>query len=194
MKHTLLEILRDPRTGRGFEVQATAEENGRIKEGKLIAIDSGRSYLIKNFIPRFVERQSYTESFGKQWNRYRQTQIDRFNGTTLTHDRFYQGTGWSPEELKGQRILEVGCGAGRFTEVLLNAGAEVYAIDSSTAVDACWSNHGPHPRLFVLQADLHEIPFTSEFFDKVFCYGVLQHTPDPRRAFLSLIPFLKSGG
>lgn len=33
-----------------------------------------------------------------------------------------------------------------------------------------------------------------ESFDYVFCYGVLQHTPDPKKAFLSIVEYLKPGG
>ncbi len=171
-----------------------AEAYGEIKEGILIERLSGNTVPIRNFIPRFVEHDSYTASFGKQWNRYRRTQIDRFNGTTFSAKRFYDGTGWAHAELQGQRILEVGCGAGRFTQVMLDAGAEVYALDYSTAVDACWTNNGPHPQLSLVQADLYAMPFPPGFFDNVFCYGVLQHTPDVKRAFMSLLPFLKPGG
>lgn len=143
---------------------------------------------------QFKQSADYTRSFGLQWNRYRRVQIDCYNGTTLSHDRLFGGTGWRPEELRGQKILEVGCGAGRFTQVLLDADAEVYAIDSSTAVYACRQNNAPHPRLHMIQADLYALPFRNEVFDRIFCYGVLQHTPDVKRAFLSLIPFLKKGG
>jgi len=38
------------------------------------------------------------------------------------------------------------------------------------------------------------MPFPHDEFDKVFCFGVLQHTPDPRAAFDALPPFLKPGG
>ena len=153
-----------------------------------------RVFPIRQGIARFVQGPSYAESFGEQWMRFRRTQIDRFNGTTLSRDRFYSGTGWTPEGVKDQRILEVGCGAGRFTQVLLDAGAEIYAIDLTSAVEACWANCGPHPRLHVSQADLFQLPFREQGLDKIFCYGVLQHTPDPRRAFLSLVPFLRPGG
>jgi SAM-dependent methyltransferase len=38
------------------------------------------------------------------------------------------------------------------------------------------------------------MPFRPEHFDRVFCYGVLQHTPDVRLAFQAMVPFLKPGG
>ena len=170
------------------------EEYGEIKSGHLVAPGTDESYAIKNFIPRFVKEGGYADSFGKQWNRYRKVQIDKFNGLSNSRDRFYIGTEWSEDELKGQRILEVGSGAGRFTQIMLEAGAELYTCDFSSAVEANWANNGPHERLTIFQADIYNLPVPYNYFDKVFCYGVLQHTPDVKKAFMSLIPFFKSGG
>jgi SAM-dependent methyltransferase len=195
MRPQSLERLVDPGTGALLEIKSiAAEEHSEIKTGELVAADSGNLYPIKHFIPRFVPDDDYTASFGEQWNRYRRTQLDRFNDTTLSRDRLFEGTGWSPAELIGQRVLDVGCGAGRFTQVLLDAGAELCSLDYSSAVEACWSNNGPHERLTLVQADLYKIPFPQASFDKVFCYGVLQHTPDVKLAFMSLVPLLKTGG
>lgn len=195
MRPNAVDVLACPSTGHPLTIGSVlAEEGGEIREGTLVDPACHQVWPIHHFIPRFVRDGSYTTSFGEQWNRYRRTQIDRFNGTTLSSDRFYAGTQWNADELKGQRILEVGCGAGRFTQVMLDAGAEVYATDYSTAVDACWNNHGPHRNLCVAQADLYVNPFRRESFDRVLCFGVLQHTPDVKRAFMSLLPFLKSGG
>jgi SAM-dependent methyltransferase len=170
-----------------------AEEGDAIKTGELLCPE-GDTIPVRNYVPRFVPNSGYTENFGQQWNFFRRTQIDKFNGTTLSRDRFYSGTGWSVDELKGARILEAGCGAGRFTQIMLDAGARVFSVDLSSAVDACFKNNGPHGNLCVVQADLCHIPFRRHSFDKVFCYGVLQHTPDPRASFMNLIPFLKPGG
>lgn len=195
MRPESLEVLRSPGTQSPLKIKSVTEEEGNeIKTGELIEASSGSTYPIVNFIPRFVSDDSYTASFGEQWNRYRRTQLDRFNGTTLSRDRLFEGTGWTPEELNGQTVLEAGCGAGRFTQVLLDAGANLCSFDYSSAVEACWSNNGPHERLTLVQADLYRIPYAQNFFDKVFCYGVLQHTPDVKQAFMSLVPHLKSGG
>jgi SAM-dependent methyltransferase len=187
--------LRCPRGDHGLILEAGAREtSGDVQEGALVCPLDGARVPIRGAIPRFREDDGYAANFGEQWNRFRRTQLDRFNGTTLSRDRFYAGTGWTPAELEGARVLEVGCGAGRFTQILLEAGANVFALDYSSAVDACYANHGPHPRLCVVQADLYRMPFEPASFDDVFCYGVLQHTPDPRAAFLALAAFLKPGG
>lgn len=179
--------------GAPFRVAAIEREEGdEIVEGLLEAGDC--LVPIRGSIPRFIDQPAYLTSFGEQWNRYRRTQIDKFNGTSLSRERFVAGTGWTPDELRGRSVLEVGCGAGRFTQVMLDAGAEVVALDASVAVNACWTNNAPHERLTVVQADLFEMPFAPGSFDRVFCYGVLQHTPDVRRAFQALLRPLRSGG
>ena len=38
------------------------------------------------------------------------------------------------------------------------------------------------------------MPFAKASFDKIFCIGVIQHTPDPEKAFKSLVGYLKPGG
>ena len=48
--------------------------------------------------------------------------------------------------------------------------------------------------LHTFQASLYNIPLHEEQFDKIYCLGVLQHCPDVKKAFMSLVPFLKSGG
>ena len=144
-------------------------------------------------IPRFVADEGYAESFGEQWNRWRAVQLDSVTAKPLSRTRLFEGTGW-PRRLDDETVLEVGCGAGRFTEVLLDAGAEVWAVDASSAVDAARANLGEHPRLHIAQADLFDLPFERGTFDRVLCFGVLQHTPDPRRAFLEVCEYARPGG
>ena len=38
------------------------------------------------------------------------------------------------------------------------------------------------------------MPFRDGFFDKTFCIGVLQHTPDVKKAFDSLVKKVRSNG
>jgi SAM-dependent methyltransferase len=147
----------------------------------------------RNGIPRFVTDDGYAESFGEQWNTYRRVQLDSATGRPLSRERLFRGTAW-PENLEGERVLEVGAGAGRFTEVLLEAGAEVWAVDTSSAVDAAHSNLGDHERLHLAQADLFDLPFERGSFDRVLCYGVLQHTPDPRGAFVTVCEYARPSG
>jgi len=96
--------------------------------------------------------------------------------------------------MSGERILEAGCGSGRFTEIALETGAEVLAFDLSSAVEVAYCNNKSAPSLHFFQGSILEIPLRKGLFDRIFCMGVLQHCPDPKEAFLSLVPFLRPGG
>jgi SAM-dependent methyltransferase len=176
-------------------LRAETERHGEIVSGRLVCDPSGHSFPIENAIPRFVTRDNYAVSFGLQWNQFRKTQLDSHSGQPISRDRFFRFTGWRPEDLAGKRVLDVGCGAGRFLEIALSCGAHVVALDYSSAVDACWANHQDKPNLLgVVQGDIYALPFVPKQFDFVYCLGVLQHTPDVRRAFRALPAHLKAGG
>lgn len=167
--------------------------NGNIKEGKLSCINCKLEFPVTNYIPRFVPPENYAKSFGFQWNKHARTQIDKFSGIDMSHNRFFKVTGWQ-ENLKGQKILEAGCGAGRFTQIALETEAEVFSFDYSNAVDANLLNNGLQKNFYPFQANIFHVPLRTETFDKIFCFGVLQHCPDPKKAFMSLLPYLKHGG
>ena len=151
------------------------------------------TYPVVAAVPRFVTSEHYAASFGMQWNRHRRTQLYSHTGQPISKTRVFSTTGW-PERLEGQRVLEAGSGAGRFTEVLIATGAHVYSFDYSSAVDANAANHAAAPNLTLFQGDIFAIPVKAQAFDKVLCIGVLQHTPDPERAFKSLATYVRSGG
>jgi len=194
VKERLLELLRCPSCGDTLNLEEAVWDQGEVKEGHLLSPGCGARYPVRNFIPRFVGDDNYARGFGFQWNRHARTLVDSFNGTTITADRFYAGTRWQRADLAGKRILEAGCGAGRFTEVMLEAGMEVFSVDYSNAVDACLANHGLHPNLHLIQGNIYALPFAKGNFDRVFCFGVLQHTPDVRKSFLSLAAQLAPDG
>jgi SAM-dependent methyltransferase len=170
------------------------EAGSEIERGRLVCRDCDREYPIVRFVPRFVPERNYAESFGLQWNRFRKTQLDSHTGQPITRDRFLRQTGWQPEQLAGMRVLDVGCGAGRFAEVALSFGARVVAVDFSFAVDACWENLSHHAGLDVIQADVCHLPFQTGRFDFVYCFGVLQHTRKVEQAFMALPMQLRAGG
>ncbi|MCU0242254.1 MAG: class I SAM-dependent methyltransferase [Vicinamibacteria bacterium] len=154
----------------------------------------GCFYPVRAGIPRFVAADNYTASFGLQWKRYLKTQLDSHTGATISRDRLARCFGRPLETLAGLTVLEAGCGAGRFTEVLLAHGARVLACDMSIAVEANAENCGAAPNYFVMQADIGRLPLAPAACDVVFCLGVLQHTPDPEAAIASLARQLKPGG
>lgn len=156
--------------------------------------DCRKTYPMLRGVRRFVDAEHYTGSFGYQWNRFAKTQLDSANGTTRSRDTFIERTGFALESLRGKRVLDAGNGMGRFAEICANAGADVYGIDLSSAVDPAAANLAGRANVSISQADIFAPPFARESFDFIYSIGVLHHTPSTRRAFESLVPLLKPGG
>jgi SAM-dependent methyltransferase len=157
---------------------------------------SNASYPVVRGVPRLCEASNYTQSFGLQWNMFRETQIDS-EQVRQSEIRFFAETGWAPEDLDGLDILEVGSGAGRFSRVILErTNANLWSVDYSSAVDANMATNGAiaPDRFRLFQASIYELPFPDDSFDKVVCLGVLQHTPDFEASVRSLIAKCKVGG
>jgi 2-polyprenyl-3-methyl-5-hydroxy-6-metoxy-1,4-benzoquinol methylase len=156
---------------------------------------SGCHFPIVNGIARFVASPQYASAFGLQWRKYRRTQLDSYMGVPLTELRLRRCLGeklW--DSLQGSTVLEVGCGAGRFTEVLLKEGALVTSVDLSDAVEANQESFPQGPHHVIGQADVYALPFQSAQFDIVLCLGVIQHTPEPEKTFKALWHHVRPGG
>lgn len=168
------------------------------RDGERFVDEAGNAFPIVNSVPRFCEAANYTESFGKQWNWFDTTQLDRAdNSISQSSERFFKETGWTAESLAGLDVLEVGSGAGRFTGVVLaETEARLWSVDYSNAVEANARNHATYlgGRLQLAQASIYDMPFADGSFDRVFCLGVLQHTPDFRASVKALVAKAKPGG
>ena len=178
------------------EHQAAFSMTGAIEahqDGTLRA-SCGCRFPVRSGIPRFVWEDTYADAFGLQWNNYRTTQLDSHTGVSISKDRLSRCVGCRLEDLRGASVLEVGCGAGRFTEVLLNAGASVFAVDLSSAVEANYANCGAAPGHFVCQADVLSLPVAPASFDLVIALGMIQHTPSPEGAIEALANSVRPGG
>jgi SAM-dependent methyltransferase len=164
-----------------------------IESGILKCVQCEKEYEIIKGIPRFVSADNYAKGFGFQWTKHSKTQYDSFNGTKISQTRFFKETKW-PRELKGEVIFEVGSGSGRFTEQAASTGAMVVSMDYSNAVDANYASNGDKNNVLIVQGDIYKMPFRGNYFDRLFCFGVLQHTPNVQESFMSLPAYLKPGG
>ncbi len=148
----------------------------------------------KNNILRFVPSGSYASLFGDQWKVYKKTQLDSYSGVPITETRLNRCLGPELQSLQGKTVLEAGCGAGRFTEVLLKKGATLVSADLSDAVEVNQENFPQNDTHLVIQADINNMPFADESFDVVICLGVIQHTPDSDKTIEDLYKLVKKGG
>src|SRR5258708_6667660 len=147
----------------------------------LVCSTCGRKYPTLNDVIRFVGEQEYAGSFGFQWKLYARTQLDD-ESSQRSERAFRRRTGFSPEEIKGKLVLDVGCGMGRFADVATRWGARVVGIDLSLASEVAAKNLSGREAV-ILQADVFRLPFASGSFDYIYSIGVLHHTPNCEQAF-----------
>jgi SAM-dependent methyltransferase len=146
-----------------------------------------REYPVVEGIPRFVEQQ-HLASFGLQWNRYEVAHDDEDRAT------FQAKTGFSLSGLAGQRVLDAGCGGGRYCKVAAEAGALVTGADHSSAVEKASQLCGHLDSIRLVQADLKRLPFEPESFDLVFSIGVMHHDTETRAVFDAVSRMVRPGG
>jgi ubiquinone/menaquinone biosynthesis C-methylase UbiE len=168
------------------------------REGDNFVDAAGNAFPIISGVVRIAELDNYTKSFGVQWNKFDKTQLDREDDKLrFSRERFFAETHWDKEDLSGKNVLEVGSGAGRFSQVVLkHTRAKLYSIDYSDAVTANYKNNqsiSPE-RFHLFQASIYDMPFPNNSFDKVFCLGVLQHTPNFDASIKALVEKAKPGG
>lgn len=171
-----------------------AEKDKEIAEGNLLCSNCYSYYPIRNYIPRFVYTDKYVYSFSIEWTLHKDMQLDSFSGTRESEKTFEEKTGFDLQKLKGRLVLDVGCGARRFMEVVEKYGTEVVGIDMSFSVDSAFRNLGFKKNIHVIQADIFSLPLKKDIFDYIFSIGVLHHTPNTKEAFKQLPRLLKEGG
>jgi len=104
----------------------------------------------------------------------------------------------------GDRVLDMGCGAGRHAFALYRRGAHVVALDLDEAelkdvagMFAALREEGEAPTGAAAQAvrgSAYTLPFADETFDRVVAAEVLEHLPQDGPAMAELHRVLKPGG
>src|SRR5262249_30716410 len=120
-------------------------------------------------------------AYSLQWNRYRIIRPEEDRATFRSRTRL------SDADLEGKVVLDAGCGMGRYLRIAAESTAFlIVGIDLSHAVVAARELTAHLSQVGVVRGDLLTLPFPPGSFDQVYSLGVLDHTPDPREAFLSL--------
>lgn len=96
----------------------------------------------------------------------------------------------------GLRILDAGCGIGRFAVRLARAGNDVLGVDSCLPSLEAAARHGAGLPLRLLAADLEALPDSvpSHGFDRVLAMEVLCYAQEPEALAARLVACLKPGG
>ena len=96
-----------------------------------------------------------------------------------------------------KRILDAGCGNGRYSRFLLrwaDDDAFITGFDLSQRMLKRARRRLHSSRIGHVAADLTKLPFASGLFDAVVCGYVLEHLPDPRPGLMELARVMRPGG
>ena len=95
---------------------------------------------------------------------------------------------------RGKKVLEVGCGIGTDAINFARAGADLTAVElSRESLELCqrrFDVFGLKARLYQANAEELSNVVPREEYDLVYSFGVIHHTPNPRRAIEELMKYL----
>ncbi len=146
---------------------------------------------IQKGIPRFTGEE-YVTNFSFQWKQFKNFEVIH----PIKDDTYFsEGLGLSPKDVESRRVLEVGCGSGRAMRHFKKGNPRLYvAIDMSNSVEVVEEDFRSDKNCLIIQADLTLLPLQFNFFDVVFSYGVLHHTPSPNLSFQAIARHVAENG
>jgi SAM-dependent methyltransferase/uncharacterized protein YbaR (Trm112 family) len=194
------------------ERSATADE---VTEGSLRA-ECGRVFPVIDGVPRLLPREAEAtlvrdhpgfftrhpdllprgtlaassvssqtqQAFGDEWQRF----PDLHDVHAGIFRWYFEGPG--EPDWKHLRVLDAGCGMGRWLHFARREGAYAVGMDVSKAVDVAAAREDGD----FVQADLRCPPFPSGSFDLVYCLGVLHHLEDPVAGLRALAALVRAEG
>ncbi|MDD2753518.1 MAG: methyltransferase domain-containing protein [Candidatus Portnoybacteria bacterium] len=193
MEETLIEIIVCPECGAKFSFENILRENGVIVSGDIKCSSCGKIYPIIKGIPRLLPESDRFDNYSKNFEHYL-LRMD-WHKAKRNKERFYELTGWEKGDLVGKDILDAGCGNGRWLVQFAEEGAgNIVGFDFTQAIERAVENCREFTGIHFLQSDLFKMPFKDEYFDIVYCHGVLMMTPDPEKAVECLGKKVKPGG
>ena len=219
MRESLLRYLSCPQCHSQFDLAVLSKDNDQVIEGLLRCAGAQHLYPVVRSIPRIApkafdqEREFSTKykelifthqvtsvisddpgveqtqkSFSRQWNTYRVQRPEEDSAY------FRSKSGVDPSKLKGQMVLDAGCGSGRYARIAGEARATVIGVDFSAAVETAVANTAHLPNVHIIQSDIFELPLQPQLFEFIYSIGVLHHTPNTKKALSRLVPLLTHSG
>ena len=130
-----------------------------------------------------------------QWEAMAEDWISLQNCETSHRDAMLDG--WMLDavgEVSGLKVVDLGCGEGRFSRMLARRGAEVTGVDLCRPLIEFAKNHRVSDEAYLLgdMEDLHGVP--SDEFDIAVSYVTLVDIPDMRSAVCEAFRVLRRGG
>jgi|SRR6185503_11530603 SAM-dependent methyltransferase len=136
-------------------------------------------------------KEQTIRDFGDQWTRYRESD-GYFGSAELLRDIVEPLV--PVEELRGKRVAEIGSGAGRIVNMLLDAGAShIIAVEPSAAFNVLREKVRNPAAVTLLNVTGEQLPPHGDL-DVVASIGTLHHIPEPAPVVHAAFEALRHGG
>ena len=193
MRRAFAAFLRCPACSGPLTLEATDAAPDVAEDGTLRS-ECGRTFPVIGGVPRLLPEVVGQDAlsrrtqalFGDEWQRF--PELLRVHAGIFRW--YFEGDGGV--DWKGLRVLDVGCGMGRWLHFARESGARAVGMDVSAAVDVAAGREGAGADF--VQADLRRPPFAPESFDLVYSLGVVHHVADPADAVRTLAALVRPGG
>jgi len=226
MRLDIAKILRCPECAGPLELTAYQQGDGLVEEGALSCAACADWYRIEqgiaDLLPLSLRRQDRQQAFAERHglplresrgekSSQKADQVEFFIHSSTTYedeitkspyfmaldaivfDPWVRGS-----VVAGGKILEIGCGSGRQSLPMAQAGADVLGVDISEEMlrvaRAKAAREGQLRTANFIVADAENLPLPSESFDGLVMVGALHHMESPERVFGSAAKALRQGG
>jgi SAM-dependent methyltransferase len=154
-------------------------------------------YLCGNCTLKFVAQSEFAGLHGEPGKLYQREYFegggefgfDAYEETPMTNFYWQKSFVQLVEDMKGKRILDIGCGTGKFMELLLHAGAEADGVEVSGYAAGVASSKG----LRIVAADIAALA-DEQLYDIITAFDVIEHIPDLMTFLGKVFRLLKEDG
>jgi ubiquinone/menaquinone biosynthesis C-methylase UbiE/uncharacterized protein YbaR (Trm112 family) len=152
--------------------------------------------VANNTLSEIKNQEKVKQSFSKEWEELNYDDNLIWLWTVDSRiETFFEEIGITDAEvLKGKLMIDCGCGSGI---VAMNLAArynlEVIAFDMADIIERAFERNKSNLCHFI-QTSVFYPPFKPQLADLVYSHGVLHHTYDTKKAFMSIEKLTKPGG
>jgi ubiquinone/menaquinone biosynthesis C-methylase UbiE len=130
------------------------------------------------------------KAFGQEWSTFTQEALSASEREEV-FGKYFCLIDWNK---KPGKVLDMGCGSGRWDVLVAPLVGELVAADASCEALEVARRNVQAPNVSFIEATPDSLPYPDGYFDFIFSLGVLHHVPDTAGAIHSLANKLRLGG
>lgn len=168
-----------------------------IKNFKKVGSYFSENKSLENYLGTYEKEKKFKtqELFSKLWEERAKKNL--LNSKKILQDSFKRNA-FDLKFFKNKKILDMGCGSGRFSIALATLGArQVIGIDlgkNGLKIGRKNAKINKIENVKFVEGSVLALPFKDNEFDFIFCKGVLHHTGDLKKGISEFFRVMKKNG